>query len=374
MKATHAQALVATVALAVLAASARRVGAEPARVGTWLSVYTSSDRLTVISPQATLRAPLRRDLDAHLGYEADVISAASVDVMTSASPRGYTEVRQAVTLGSTYRPRDGTTLNAQWMPSWEPDYASQTFTASALREWLDRRLTTQLGLRLGLDAVGRSGSARDTWRALDTYGVDVGVGYVFSPRTVGQLAYEGRLLDGYQASPYRFARVAFPGVDGRVGVPEAVPDRRARHALAIGLRHALTRRWFVATSARLYADSWGVASHTEELEVQRAFDGETLILGLSARVYGQSAASFYEPTYASNDGALPRWRTADKMLTRSWSALFGARASIGLVDLGSLSKLRLTGKLELYDQRFFDFAPLAWRRGLIASFGATGEF
>lgn len=358
-------------AVALLLASAPALAETHA--GSWLSVYSSNDGLSVVSPQVSVRSTVPGNLELQGGYEADIITAASVDVLTAASPRGYHEVRQGVTLGTTWRPAVGTSVAARYLPSWEPDYESHTLVAAASREWLDHRLTTELGLRFEVDSVGRRGAARETWRPLDSGGVDLGVGWVFGPRTLGQVVYEVQLLDGFQSSPYRFARLYWPGLSLPIGVPEEVPDFRVRHAVGASLRHAVTRRWYANVSYRLYRDTWGIWSHTEEAELQYATVGDRFIVGLSGRLYGQSAADFYQHRYVAPEGELPRYRTADKLLVRSWTALAGLRASYAFKALGPLAELRFTSKVELYEQRFFDFAPLASRTSFIVSFGITGE-
>lgn len=363
--------LIAGATLSMLAA-AQPLGAE-ARVASWVSRYASSDGLTVVSPRITLRAPLHHAVDLHTGYEADIISGASIDVLTAASPRGYTETRNGGHVGVAVRPAPGTTLFARFIGSIEPDYLGRTATLSAEREWLQRRLATALGVRTSFDEVGRVGDPRDRYRDVSTLALDGSAAWVFSPRTVGQISLEVQFARGYMASPYRMVRVSWPGVDLPSGVPESTPDDRRRVALAVGARHALARGWFVSTSVRVYRDSWSMMSHTEELELQRALLDDRLILGLGGRLYGQTAASFYRARYAASDGELPRYRTADKMLAPMATTLGHVRASVGLGSLGPLRGLRLTTKLELFEQRFYEFLPLSGRRAFVASLGLTTE-
>jgi hypothetical protein len=302
-----------------------------------------------------------------------VISAASADVIASASPRGYHEVRQGLTAAAAWRPTDAATFSLRYLPSWEPDYESHTIAGSIDHELEDRRLTIHLGARLSYDSVGRVGSARDSWRPLTSGDLDLSASWVFGPRTVGQLAYELVAQSGAMASPYRFVRLGVPGA-GFVGVPEAVPGDRSRHALSASVRHAIARAWFASISYRFYADSWGVTSHTEELGFEHVLLRGKLTLGTDLRLYGQSAASFYQERYGAMNGALPALRTADKMLAPSLSWLCALRASWALGPWRALEALRLTAKLELYEQRFQHFAPLAARTSIIASLGVAGEF
>lgn len=356
---------------AVLAWS--RVAEPQGRAGSWVSVYSSSDHLTVVSPQLSLRAPVRDLVDIDAAVDADVITSASVDVMTAASPRGYEEVRHGYTLGATLHLAPGTDIGAHYIPSFEPDYESQGLAVSASREWLGRRLTTEIGARLSFDSVGRSGADRSAWRPLVTGGVMLGVGVALSPRMVGQLAYEVEIHDGFMASPYRYVPIHLAGSPDPIHAPEQVPDGRVRHALAAGLRRAFGGGWFGAGSLRFYLDSWGVTSHTEELEIQRSLLRDRVIVGLAARVYGQSAASFHRYRYDATMAAIPRYRSADKMLSSSWSLLVGPRIEVALGPLGLVDDLRATAKVELHEQRFFEFAPLAERQSAIVSFGIAGE-
>jgi len=343
------------------------------RVGAWVSHHASSDGLTVVSPRATLIAPVRRGIDVLAGVDADVISGASIDVLTSASPRGYEEVRKGGYAGLSWRPRVDTTLAARAIGSTENDYLGRAFVLSGEREWLDRRLTTSLGLRASFDEVGRAGDPRDSFRPLDVVAVDLGAAWVFSRRTVGQLIVEGQRATGFLASPYRFVRVAWPGVGLESGVPENTPDERLRFALGVGARHAVADGWFVATSVRVYRDSWAVTSHTEDVEVQRALFGDRLLVGVAGRLYGQSAASFYRARYVATDAELPRLRTADKMLAPMSTVLGALRASVGLGSLGPLRAIRVTVRLEWFEQRFFQFLPLESRSAVVTSLGLSAE-
>ncbi len=364
------QVVIALAGVSALATSA----AADRRAASWVSVYADDDGLTVVSPQLAVRADVGDEVEVDVGYDVDVISAASVDVVSAASPRGYEEERHGLAVGALWRPRPGEVLQLRYMPSWEPDYRSHGVAVGASREWIDRRLTTSLDATVAFDRVGRSGDDPERWRDLRTVAGRASAGWVFDRRTVGQVAYELQWLDGFQASPYRFVSIAWPDAGDVVSVPEAVPDVRARHAVAVGVRRALTRQWFASGTYRAYADSWSVASHTGDVEVQRAFRGDWLVVGASARAYWQSAADFHRDAYTAATGIVPAYRVVDKMLAPSRSVLVGARVDGRLGHVARLGSVRLTGKLELYDQRFDEFSRLAGRRAIIGSVGLAAEY
>jgi len=359
---------------AVLLAWSAATAYADGRAATWVSVYSDDDDLTVVSPQLSVRSDVGQEVEVEAGYDVDIISAASIDVVTAASPRGYEERRHGLTLGATWRPALATTLSLSYFPSWEADYRSHGVLALASREWIDRRLTTAVDLRVTLDRVGRAGEPSQSWRDLQQLAVGSTAAWVFDRWTIGRVIYQLTRNDGFMASPYRFVDVTWTDTGMEVSVPEAVPDGRTRHAVSANLRRALGKRLFASGSYRLYADSWGVVSHTGEVEVQRTFDWDRLIVGIGARGYRQAAADFYERSYQAATGQFPELRAADKMLAESWSVLGSARGEVNLGAVLGFRALRLTLKLEYLDQHFIDFELLDGRRGLIGAMGATAEY
>ncbi len=350
------------------------------RAATWLSVYSDDDGLTVVSPQVSARADVGEGVEVAAKYDVDVITAATTDVVSAASPRGYEEERHGLDIGASWEPEPGATLSLHYLPSWEPDYRSHGVAAQGGREWLERRLTTRIGASVAFDEVGRGGDMM-AWRSLTTVRMNARAAWVLERRTVVEVGYELQRSRGFQASPYRFVDIewvdpaAGPGDDPiLVATPEAVPERRIRHSVIGNARHSLGRGYYARSGYRLYVDTWGIVSHTADLELSRAVGWDRLLFGVLGRFYHQGAADFYTTGYRTAAGTLPEYRTADKMLAKSWSVLGGARVEMTLRPPAGLAALRGILKLEVYDQHFVDFAPLAGRRALIVSGGASAEF
>jgi hypothetical protein len=101
-------ALLFALTLATLfgSAAARAQAASPLDVHSKgeFSVYTDSDAVTVFTPSAsaTVADPLS-GVSVSGGYLIDIVSAASVDIVSSASPNWH-EVRQAANLSGEYKP------------------------------------------------------------------------------------------------------------------------------------------------------------------------------------------------------------------------------------------------------------------------------
>lgn len=102
--------------------------------------YADNDHVTVANPSVRARVPLSRRVTAHAGYGIDIISAASVDVVASASRS--VERRHDTTLGAQVALDPLTTVTVTGRDSREPDYRSDGLTASLDRETAarDRRL------------------------------------------------------------------------------------------------------------------------------------------------------------------------------------------------------------------------------------------
>ncbi len=345
------------------------------RAGTWLSVYSDDDALTVISPQLSAAVELEDRVELLAAYEADIITAASVDVVTAASPRGYEEVRHGGSLGVAWSPEPGSVYTAKYIPSREPDYESHGFLLRVAHELYQRRLDLRVDARANLDRVGRVGEPRESFRRLELAAVGVATGVVIDRSTVASAGYELQALEGFMQSPYRFATVVWSDSAGtRILVPERVPSQRVRHALAVGLKRALTPRWFASAGYRFYVDDWGIHSHTGSATLEHSTSREEVIVGIEARAYWQSAARFYRAEYAAPPGVIPGVRTADKMLTESWSLLVGGRCEVAFGPVSFFDRTRAFFRLDLYDQHFVEFPRLERRTAVIAAAGLAGEY
>jgi hypothetical protein len=345
-------------------------GAEPTRVSTWSSVY-SADGMLITSQLVSASASPTPKLRVTVVGDMDIISGASVDVRTAASPRGYEERRTGGQVDLSYRPTTTLRVGASYVPSFEPDYRSHGVAARASAEWMDRRVMTTFMYRASFDEVGRVDSPSQ-WRPLNTHAASAELGIVVDKLTLFQAALEGQFLDGFQASPYRFVPVFWgqPGMGPpSVALAEAVPEQRLRGAVALSLRRALGSSWFASGGYRFYADTWAVNSHTGELEVQHAAFDDRLLVGVATRFYWQSAASFYRQQYAFEGGSVPQYRSADKHLSDAWSVLAGVRAEYAL-----LRNLRLAARFDWQRQRFLSFTPLPVRIGVVGSAGLTASF
>ena len=317
-------------------------------------VYGDTDNVVVLSPQLTVRRALDDEGgEAGARVVVDVISAASVDVVSQASTR-FNEVRTEADLSiakafGDYLPGLG------YRYSHEPDYESHQARGS-----LRMRLGTPdsvLGLEYGLtaDRVGRTGTPSSVFsESLTTHAATASLTQVLGRRTIVRATYSLTLQRGYMEKPYRFvplfdaAGLAMAEADGvtldldsfdryRLDArpPEEVPDSRQRHAVGLrALRFVDAINAALELDYQLYIDDWGVVAHVLEPSYRRIGESDVRLfgarlgrlgLGAYARLYRQSSAEFWERAYVVEDGQIPRLRTVDRELSSYLSATGGVR-------------------------------------------------
>ena len=344
--------------------------------------YSDDDHVIVVSPQAAAKVALDRDgSEAGVHAVIDVVSAASVDVVSQATP-GFTETR--VELGAHGAHRIG-----RWLPglalrwSEEPDYRSLGGRAGA-----DVRLsgdtTASASYDASIDTVGRTGTAYADWSAsLQTHAGELGITQNLDRRTRVRAVATVAVQDGYLEKPYRYVplfdmagvdRAAADGVDLDLHSfdayrlperpPEQVPDRRLRAALFARALRWLGRAGAGRADYRLYVDDWGMTAHTVELGLAVPLPAGVTV-ELRQRAHLQTAVDFWQRVYVVDDaGTLPRYRTLDRELSGYLASTTSAGATWrhGAVVAYGEAGVMLT--------RFDDFLLLDRRLAVIAQLGA----
>ena len=317
-----------------------------------IQVYTDSDHTQVVSPIVDAQLDVDAKTNVSLGYTADVVSSASVDIVSQASPTTIHDTRHQLATGGS-RDLGPLTLRGGYSYSRENDYQSHTFSLGAAKELFDKNTKLALGYNLSLDRVSR---ARDMnfERSLDVHGGSLSWTQTVSPRLATQVTYELAYASGFQASPYRYVpvRVSLDAAPD-FWVPETDPETRFRHALVLAANRAVGKTSAVQGDYRIYHDTWGITSHTLGaryfVELSRKLE-----LRVRQRFYTQTAASFYQSLYT-----MPaRYITFDRELSPLWSETIGAKLAYRFSDSveGEL-------KLDAFYYSYADFAPLASRTG-----------
>lgn len=314
-----------------------------------LAGYTDSAQIHVASPSVAATVS-----DESAGwsvggrYLVDAVSAASVDIVSTASQR-WTELRHVGSAELSYK-RGPVAVTASGGVSHEPDYLSLSSGVVFALELLDKNLTPFFGARYGHDDVGRTGLPRDRWELLQRGGLQAGATFVLNRFMVASVQLDGDFERGYLAKPYRYIPLFAPGTGQDLpagAAPRLVDERRLDERPIDNLpasrdRYALTGRIAgrvgratLRLDERLYTDSWGLWALTTDSRVMVDV-GRRWLLWPHLRFHTQSGAGLWRRAYeaiAQADGTLapPRYRSGDRELSR-----------LDIVTAGFGVKLRLT--------------------------------
>jgi hypothetical protein len=336
----------------------------PARADTGFAskvqVYTDSDHTQVISPVVQAQADVTPETNVSLGYLADVITSASIDVVTQASKATIHDTRHQVSAGAS-QIFDATTVRGGYSYSRENDYQSHTLNAGVSQEAFDKNTTLAAGYGVSLNTVGRVDDMNFA-KSLVVHTASASWTQIVTPQLITQLTYELGYASGYQASPYRFVPIrASLDAPPTLWVAETDPDTRWRHAIVIGANRAIGEASSIQFDYRFYRDTWGITSHTIGA---RYFIGISpdLELRLRSRFYTQGAASFYQDNYTSPQ----MYMAYDRELSPLWSETLGGKLVYRFTP-----RLEGEAKLDLFYYSYSDFPPLSSRTGANLGLGIS---
>lgn len=341
-----------TVAALVLAgASARADDSFTAKT----QIYTDSDHTTVVSPLAAISRDAWKGGTLSASYVADVVSSASVDVISNATHQ-MNDFRSEITAGLAQK-FHLTTLSADYVYSVENDYQSHNADIGLAQDLFDKNSTLSIGASFSDNSVGRTGDQL-FHRSLIVTGVSAAWAQVLDKKTIAQLSYSFSYNDGYQASPYRFVRVESSDL-GQIlfKVPESEPNQRFRHAAVVALNRYLFNDSALGVDYRFYSDNWGIISHT--IQARWFIAIKDITLRLRERFYYQQGANFYKEHYTISD--LQPYMTADRELSTFWSNVVGVKLSWRLPWVHRA--LELEAKVDYFHFGYSDFQFLNSRDG-----------
>ena len=323
-----------------------------------VQLYADSDHTTVISPLVQGTADVSPDTTVTLGYVADVVTSASVDIVSQASPTTIHDTRQQVS-ASLSQTLGSLKLHGGFLFSHENDYLSNSLNVGLDKEAFDKNTTFTAGYAVNLNTVGRRDDDNFS-RSLTNQSFSLAWTQIVTPTFLTQLTYELGYANGFQSSPYRFVPIR-PTLDAtpEMWVMETDPDTRYRHAVVLGVNRALGDSASIQADYRIYHDTWGITSHTVGA---RLFTHLTpsLELRLRERFYTQNSASFYQDNYT----AVEQYMAFDRELSSLWSETFGFKLSY-------LFTPHVEGELkcDVFYFSYSEFAPLTSRTGTNTGIG-----
>jgi len=279
--------------------------------------YYDGGGVTIDGPSLLVRKKFAEKYAASANYYVDMVSSASIDVITTASP--YTETRTQYGVGFEYL-RNKVTYSAAFSNSSENDYEADTATLAISQDMFGDLTTVSLFFTRGWDDVTRRGDATfadEIDRRI--YGVDIS--QVATKSMVLGLSYETITEEGFLNNPYRQVRYLDP--DAAVGFsfePERYPRTRTGNALSLRARYFLPYRAAIQGDYRFYTDTWDILAHTAEISYTHPLDDEWTF-DVRYRFYTQDAAEFYSDLFPRSD--FQNFLARDKELSTMTSHTLG---------------------------------------------------
>lgn len=345
--------------------------------------------MTVITPGVAAAVDPIEELTIRVGWEADIVSGASVAVVDAPSTEvdaistatQLFDFRNVFSGGAEVRSDYGS-LRAGYAYGFENDYRSHAMTLGARAEAFERTAAFDLSYARGWDSLcdvnqprnqepvdrrrlassdGCFGDSNElTTRDVDLHTFQGSWTQAWAPVLTTQLTLTAQLVDGFQSNPYRAVWL------GRSAAQEHHPEHRARYAAGLGVRLWLEPlSGALQTFVRGYRDTWDVTSITGELAYEQVIDG-ALRIRVRGRYYAQTGAAFFSDDYA----LAPRGQyfTGDRELSEMWSTLVGAHVAYTIqsgADGAALGFLRSFDLLLKGDWLHHDFPAFHYGRAAV---------
>jgi len=307
-------------------------------------------------PSILVRKKAGKSLSFVGNYYVDMVSSASIDVITTASP--YTEERKQWSLGMDYL-RGNTTMRVNYVSSEESDYDAETVSFSVSQDMFGDLTTLTLGYALGDDLVRRSDDPSFE-RDLDKQIYSVGLTQILTKNLISTVNFETITDEGYLNNPYRSVR--YFDLSSAVGYsfePELYPNTRTSNALGIRARYFLPYRAAIEGEYRFFTDTWDIEGHTVSLTYIHPW-GDWTFTG-KFRYHDQTGAHFYSDLFSRSEAT--NFRGRDKELSPLQSYTFKLQAAYEFLsddgnDWGFLKKGKVTASLNMLHVDYDEFSDL----------------
>lgn len=308
-------------------------------------------------PSVLVRKKAGKSLSFVGNYYVDMVSSASIDVITTASP--YTEERKQWSLGMDYL-RGNTTMRVNYTNSKESDYDAGTASFSVSQDMFGDLTTLTLSYALGDDLVRKSDDPTFE-RPLDRQIYGVGLTQILTKNLITSLNFETITEEGYLNNPYRSVRYADPNSAlGFSFEPELYPNTRTSNAIGLRMRYFLPYRAAIEGEYRYFIDTWDIESHTVSLSYIHPW-GDWTFSG-KFRYNDQTGAHFYRDIFSRSEAT--NFRGRDKETSPLTSYAFNVKAAYEFLnddgnDWGFIKRAKVTASLDLLHVDYHDFSDLS---------------
>ena len=316
---------IAVVVLALFAGNAVHAGVLPEeRTDVAYQLYTGGG-VDINVPHLLVRKQAGSSLSFVGSYYLDMVSSASIDVITTASP--YTEERKQWSLGMDYL-RGNTIMSVNFTSTEESDYDGSNVAFAVSQDMFGDLTTISLSYSYSDDIVGNSGDPTfEEELKRQQYGV--GLTQILTRNLISTLNFTVITDEGYLNNPYRSVRYEDPGTAlGYSYESELYPNTRTSTAVGIRAKYYLPYRAAIEGEYRYFEDTWQIKSDTASLTYIHPIGPWTFTA--KYRYHNQTGASFFSDLFARSEATNFRGRDKElSPLTSSTVRLAAAYEFIG---------------------------------------------
>ena len=310
--------------------------------------YYDGGGVTIDGPSLLVRKKFAEKYAINASYYVDMVSSASIDVITTASP--YEEERNQYGVGFEYL-RGKVTYAASFSNSSENDYNADTANLSISQDMFGDLTTVTLFFTRGRDDVTRRGDATFADKVdRRIYGIDVS--QIATRNLILGMAFETITEEGFLNNPYRQVRFLDPQAAlGYSYEAERYPGTRTGNAISLRGRWHLPYRAALEGDYRFYTDTWDILGHTAEVSYTQPLDDEWTF-DVHARFYTQNSAEFYSDLYPREN--FQNFLARDKELASMTSTTLG----VGVAYEFKPGRIQFLNKAALnlrFDRIHFDY-------------------
>ncbi len=261
----------------------------------------------ISGPSILVRKSIGEHVSVAANYYIDMVSSASVDVETSASP--YDDERTQSSLSVDFL-HGKSTYSIGAVKSDESDYVADTWFANVSHDMFGDLTTISFGFKNGQNDVFRNVKIDGVkvndpsfTEEMEAKRFNVSVSQIITKNLIMTGQYEVITDEGFLRSPYRSVRFFIdPFSQGQQS--EAYPNTRSSNAASVRAKYFLPYRAAIDGMYRFYTDTWGVIGHTAELGYVHPLPNNKWIFEGRVRYYTQTdPADFYQDIFPRADYA-----------------------------------------------------------------------
>lgn len=274
--------------------------------------------MEIEGPSILVRKSFADKVSVRANYYVDEVSAASIDVVTSASP--YTEKRTEKSIGVDYL-YGKAIYSINYGNSQENDFEANSFHIDMSQDFFGDLTTLGLGYSKGWDEVTRSGDSSFSEDA-DRQHFRLSLSQVLTKNLIAGFGYELITDEGYLNNPYRSVRY-LNSSGGYSFEPERYPNTRTSDATSLRLSYYLPWRAGLHGELRQYSDSWGIEADSWQIKLIQPI-GQRWTFETRYRAYEQGAADFYSDLFPYQNAQ--NFLARDKELSQFSTTVIGVGA------------------------------------------------